>query len=210
MPSIARLTFESHILKDVKELIDTHNKTFGGKKGKPLSVFTRSATFLLCAAFELYVEEVLLEAGAHIINSVASPHALPNGMKETLADEVRQRAAAFALNLSGEGWRGVYADILKKKVESLNTPNAENIIGRMKGGIGIDVAPLLGPSSIRLGEFIGKRGDIAHQGIKAGHISISDVEQDYKFVLKLVCDLDNYLIEPLKGASGKRPWNKRA
>lgn len=208
MPSAARLNFERHLLKDVDALIKAHRE--GLRRGRPPSVLTRSGTFLLCAAWELYCEEVLLESFSHILARCGGPTNLHLNVQKTLALAIKNEKSELApLQLAGDGWKAYLNTHAETRVKQLNTPSVANITDLFSRIVGVDVTPSLQPHEIRLRSFISKRGDIAHQGAQAGHVSINDLEADKLFICRLVVELDNFLIAPVQQISGHRPWNAR-
>lgn len=210
MPSKARLTFERHLLRDVHELLDIHRTKHNGKRGKPKSVYTRSGVFLLCAAWELYVEEAALGILDHILRRSNHPDRLPERLQETLAAVVHERKEKFALKLAGDGWKVICREVVTERIDGLNTPGADKVGQIYKECLGIELGPVLGPETKKLRDFVSKRGAIAHQGAKAGFVSISDLEADYRYICGLVEKLDNSLVDIVREATGARPWNKRA
>lgn len=210
MPSAARLNFERFLLRDVRELSDLHRQRFAGP-GRPQSFLTRSGIFLLCAAWELYCEDVIKEAFNFVVANTNEPLALPEQVRRTLANGIKSEKNELApLRLSGDGWRDYLREHIEKRLGQLNTPNVDNITDLFSRVVGIDVGPILAPHTQGLSDFISKRGDIAHRGADAGHVSINDLQADYDFICGLVVELDNAIIEPLRQHTGRRPWNRRA
>jgi hypothetical protein len=207
MPSNSRKSFENHLLKDVEQLRARHRQAHPGA-GRPSSDLTRSGVFLLCAAWELYIEEVILEASSHVVAKTASPDQLPPPVKTALTKSAKADQHDFAvLRLAGEGWRSYLQLSAEADVATLNTPKIQNIIPLFDRWVGIDTKIFFDQHKDRIAEFVSKRGDIAHRGAKAGHVSINDLDSDYEYICSLVKNLDNFLIEPIKIVSGARPWN---
>lgn len=209
MPSQARLNFERNLLRDVERLEEMHREQFPGR-GRPHSILTRSGIFLLCAAWELYCEEVIKEAFEHVVGHANAPLDLPEHPRRTLANAIKADKHELAvLRLAGDGWKDYLREHAEKKLEELNTPNCANVTDLFKRLVGIDVEPILGQHTQALLDFIAKRGDIAHRGAQAGHVSINDLQADHQFVRALVVRLDNEIIQPIQDACGHRPWNRR-
>lgn len=209
MPSQARLNFERNLSRDVERLEEMHRAQFPGP-GRPHSILTRSGIFLLCAAWELYCEEVVKEAFEHVVGHANGPLDLPEHPRRTLANAIKADKHELAvLRLAGDGWKQYLREHAEKKLEELNTPNCANVTDLFKKFVGINVEPVLGNHEQALLTFIGKRGDIAHRGAQAGHVSINDLQADHDFVRALVVELDNEIIQPIQVASGSRPWNRR-
>jgi hypothetical protein len=209
VPSRARLTFEQHLLRDVHRLMDAHRAQQGGR-GRPLSVYTRSGVFLLSAAWELYIEEVAAECLEWLLYEATLPTDLPDLLQGTLAASVRRAGEMAALGLAGDGWKDMLRDIVRSRVAALNTPDVPRVSSLLRDCAGIDLVGTLGPHTNRVTEFVRKRGNIAHQGVRAGHVGIAELDDDYAFICSLVTEIDNALIAPLRERLGYRPWNRRA
>lgn len=209
MPSYARRTFERAPLNDVRVLQQLHREQHPGP-GRPGSALTRSGIFLLCAAWELYSEEVLLELVECLITYNEDPMSLPREVKKGLAESLKaDKHELAALRLAGTGWKQCLRNYAKSVVGGLNTPSSANLNPLFKRLCGLDASEALDPVSIQLNEFIAKRGDIAHRGAQAGHISITDLDADFEFICSLIDRLDNYLIVPMREIVGYQPWNRR-
>lgn len=209
MPSHARRNFRKYPLRDVEMLRDMHRQQHRGQ-GRPYSVLTRSGIFLLCAAWELYCEEVIEESVRHILDWCENPLHLPEQPRRTLAQSVKNdKHDLAALRLAGDGWKEYYRDRATENLSALNTPSAVKVTDLFNRLVGVDVTPVLEPISDRLTAFISKRGDIAHQGAQAGHVSINDLDADYILVCEAVRDLDNFLITPMRTIIGRQPWNRQ-
>lgn len=208
LASSARKNFRSVPLRDVRKLRDMHVEQHKGR-GRPYSILTRSGIFLLCAAWELYCEEVIDECVELLIARFKLPTDLPDSIQKFIARSLKKETHELAaLSLAGEGWKKYYRKQARVKLDALNTPKSTNVTDLFRELVGVDVTPVLNPINIKLLAFIAKRGDIAHQGAKAGHVSINDLNDDYIFVCNAVADLDNFLIDPLKALMGYRPWNR--
>jgi hypothetical protein len=209
MPSQSRLNFERFLLRDVQQLRDLHREQFRGP-GRPHSFLTRSGIFLLCAAWELYSEDVIRESFLFVLDQCDEPLRLPEQVRRTLANGIKSEKNELApLRLAGEGWKVFLREHTELRIAQLNTPNSDNLIDLFRRFVGIDMSPTLQPHNVRLTEFISKRGDIAHKGAEAGHISIANLEADYAFICGLVTEVDNGIIDPVRLLTAHRPWNRR-
>jgi RiboL-PSP-HEPN len=66
MPSRSLQIFYYNLLNDINQLIKIHDTLNKGKGRKSLGHLTRSGVVLLCAAWEVYIEEVLVEAANYL------------------------------------------------------------------------------------------------------------------------------------------------
>lgn len=129
MPSNALGKFEGAMMKDVNRIIATHASIQNGGRGnKALGHLTRSGVLLLCAAWELYIEELMIETVRVCSQRAQSPSELPKAVQKTIAEHVKgSQHQLRVLALAGDGWRAVYAEMAVEWVSSLNTPNKHNI-----------------------------------------------------------------------------------
>lgn len=210
MPSSARRRFRDNLCADVELLIAQHRQEFRGR-GRPLSVFTRSGVFLLCAAWEVYCEDVILEGNNFLLDRFRKPDKLPKGVMLRIGRANKEEKSEISsLKLAGNGWKSYAREIASSDVGALNTPKVGNLIPLFERYVGVDLEEFFRPHGGQIEEFVSKRGDIAHRGANAGHISIDDLEQDFEFIKDLVRSLDNELSTQLNGIAGRRPWNHGA
>ena len=75
------------MLTDVDRIIYSHRQlNHDGLGRRGLGHITRSGVLMLCAAWELYVEEVMLEGVTYFSDKIDNPKELPNSGAE---DDVR-------------------------------------------------------------------------------------------------------------------------
>jgi len=94
MPSSAYRKF-LHNTADVDRLIDAHKNlspSTNGKRG--LGHITRSGVVMLCAAWELYAEDVLIESVKYIASETARPLDLPKSVQKNLASRIKENKNA--------------------------------------------------------------------------------------------------------------------
>lgn len=129
MPSNARKKFLKKLLPDVDALLDTHrsmNPNGGGRRA--LGHITRAGVTTLCAAWELYNEEVLMESAKVLARRSSKPSELPLAIQQKIARIVRTAKNEMApLRLIEPGWRQVYLDEVETLAEALNTPKFGNL-----------------------------------------------------------------------------------
>ena len=211
MPSRARKNFYGYPRRDVLALIRMYRDMHPGP-GRPSSILTRSGTFLLCAAWELYCEEAALQVAIdNILWAADTPLKLPKAPRQMLATAVKNdKHELAALKLAGTGWKILFTDLVNKRVDELNTPSCEKVVDLFADLCGVDLSDILGPVDEYLTRFILKRGEIAHRGANAGHVSIVDLEADYQFISRMVCEVDNALVNKVRVITRARPWNVQA
>lgn len=106
MPSNAYSNFEKN-LKDVERLYNSHaqlNHDGRGKRG--LGHLTRSGIFMLCAAWEVYHEELIKECVRIIVGNTALPKELPRPIRLTLINHFGNfKDKSKLLHIAGDGWK---------------------------------------------------------------------------------------------------------
>lgn len=216
MPSKSRASYQQKYKQDVSALTkeieikeDEHlkkNKDGRGKRG--YGHLGRSAVVMLCASLESYIENIMKEViDGHYISTIEDAAHLPDSVKKMICNKL---AKEDMLLLSGDGWKRVYADIFEKEVFSdygFSTPKADKINKWALKFIGIE--PM--NNYIRnkdLNDFIAVRGNIAHQGIKAGYIGKHDVDWYIELIDDVVLHIDTVTGEHLKNFlnMNKKPW----
>ena len=213
LPSQALQKFEDNLLVDVDRIIESHsllNHKGGGRRG--LGHITRSGVLMLCAAWELYLEEVLTECVHILIKRVAHPKQLPKPVQKELARAVRESKHELKpLELAADGWMTVYHDHACQTVRGLNTPKSVNVDLLFKRFIGIEALSTcwsMGPNEID--SFVSARGDIAHRGRDAGYVKINGLKDYRTQVVQAVVDTDNTLADFIQtNSEGGSPWRRR-
>jgi hypothetical protein len=214
MPSSAFTKFESRMLTDVDRLIESHQVLSHGAQGRHgLGHITRSGTFLLCAAWELYVEELVVEVASCLAERAEAPNDLPKDVRKELSRHVKEHSHELKpLDLAGEGWRLVYLSHAKELVMGLNTPKSnpiELLFKRLTGWANVTECWSCGPDYIN--EFVSVRGDIAHKGSDADYVRLSTLREDYRVnIAETARETDNAACDYIHViATGNRPWRRR-
>lgn len=129
MPSKSFENFYKKLLPDVSALIKTHaDMNPSGRGRRKLAHITRSGVVMLCAAWELYIEDVALESVRVLTKEALIPDFLPDSIRGKIAQKAKNDKHNFgALKLCGQGWRQVYIDGVQEDVSNLNTPKFGNI-----------------------------------------------------------------------------------
>ena len=213
MPSRSLRVFEGNLLRDVDRLIELHDKltaTASGKKG--LGHLTRSAFFLLCAAWEVYVEELLLETTHYFVTLLDSPFELPRETRKFLSSHVKNnKDESTPLKLAGDGWKQLLKDIVKTEISSLNTPKTINIDPLYSKCCGYkDISSEWTCGSQYIDDFVRVRGAIAHTGSNAQYIRIGNAKTAIATIKKTTVEMDNALATHINAITKKGlPWNRR-
>ena len=112
MPPKARIKFQKVMLPEVENLVEIHRMLRGTCLGKrKLSHITRSGVLMLCASWELYVEELAIEMAGYLSECAKSPGCLPEPVPRTIANIIvnaiksQKNHELMPLTLAGDGWR---------------------------------------------------------------------------------------------------------
>lgn len=212
MPSDAYNQFHRNLL-DVDRLIEAHvtlNPEGGGRRG--FGHLTRSGVVMLCACWERYIEQVLLEAIGWICLDAAHPTDLPGAAQRQLSLHVRKHAHELRpLELANDGWLGLYHELAVEETEKLNTPKSaqiDSMYDRFLGIQGLSNNWSLGIQEVD--DFVSLRGDIAHNGREARYVQRAELEQHRNKIWQTVIDTDNFLARKLREINDApaQPWRR--
>ncbi|MDA8819275.1 HEPN domain-containing protein [Schleiferiaceae bacterium] len=213
MPSKSYSNYQKN-LKDVDRLIASHASESGtspGKKG--LGHLTRSGVVMLCAAFEVYIEELIEECIHKFIAEYPSLKEFPKQLKQRLAYVVKnQKNDLEVLNLIGNGWKDMLMNCLRSDLSTLNSPKFNKLDVLFNRYLGIKEFSLKWSCDrTELNHFISIRGEIAHNGAKAKYVQIKYLKKSREYINSLTQEIDNEISNHLAGIlpKGNRPWRRR-
>ncbi|MBK8712987.1 MAG: hypothetical protein IPL97_14140 [Niastella sp.] len=211
MPSNAYITF-LHIRIDVIKLIETHTNYSKSTKGKKnLGHLTRSAVVMLCAVWERYNEDLLIECIDYICNGIADINLLNKEIKKTISRKVRDdKNEIKPIELAGDGWKTIWKNYAKTETELLNTPKKDNLDKLFERYLG-----LLNYSGIwknncsqLINDFVGERGNIAHNGNRATYVRMDTLKKYQDLVVENVIEIDSKMSERVRAMTTavNLPW----
>ena len=186
MPSKALRKFEGAMMRDVDRMIATHRDIQGGTKGnKGLGHLTKAGVLLLCAAWELYDDEVLLEGVKHLIDRRKMPDDLPLPIQKTISKYVRKfNHELKPLELAGSGWKDVYREVANGWVNGLNTPKSTILDQGFNTLLGLEgLSQNWSHGAETVDKFVSVRGDVAHRGSDVGSIHMNVLRDKYQVQL---------------------------
>lgn len=213
MPSKAYKNYQKN-LTDVERLINSHKLESGSNPGKKgLGHLTRSGVVMLCAAFEVYIEEIICECVNIFIERYPTLKNFPKPLRQRLAQQVKTHKNELeVLNLIGNGWKDVLQKTVAQDLSALNTPKPDKIDILFNRYIGI--SKYFNSYNIErktLFEFVTTRGEIAHNGARAQYIKIKYLKKSIKSIFDLVQIIDKDICDHLAGIlpEKRQPWRKR-
>lgn len=201
MPSKSYFDF-LELLEDVQQLRNTHFEYSKGKRGrKKLGFLTRSSIIMLCAAWERYNENILLECIDKILETSIEANTLSKHIKEYLSSKVKlNKSNIYPIELADNGWKNLWKGYAVNETNSLNTPNSENLNRLFKRFLGIEEFSMMWnkKSVIKINDFIKIRGEIAHNGSKAKYVRFSTLLNNIDTIVENAIQIDYSLSQYLK------------
>ncbi len=213
MPSRAYINF-LHIRVDVLKLIETHTIYTQNKPGrKNLGHLTRSAVVMLCAAWERYNEDLLLESITHLSTVTSDINSLNKQIKKTISAKVKNdKNEIKPIELAGTGWKAVWLNYAKQETELLNTPKSNKLRLLFNTYLGIsDYSALWKTSNPQeIDDFVSDRGAIAHNGNRATYITMIKLRKYQDLIIENVIEIDSKMAIELRNISGSPalPWTQ--
>jgi len=212
MPSQAYRKF-IHNAVDVDRLISSHGQLGPGGSGRRgLGHITRSGVVMLCAAWELYVEDLLIESAKYLSNETFKPIDLPRPVKKHLAKRIRENKNELKLlELGGDGWREVFVTYCQNEVRAINTPKTTILEPIYEKYIGLnDLSSMWSVDGQYITDFVSVRGSVAHNGRSSPYINLSELVE-YNDTIKLTAkQTDNQICEYIFNlvTATVQPWRR--
>ena len=215
MPSEAYMNFNGYLITDVDRLIQAHAVLSPPGHGRrALGHITRSAVTTLCAAWEVFLEELLLDVVAIFVNAAGLPSELPDNLKRALIKHINKKDQHDfkPLDLAGEGWRGILREMAQKHVDNFHTPRTRRAVDMFKEVLGVeDVSVFWSRDVAEVDGFVDARCEIAHRGAAAPYIRINDIHWYRQLIVQTARDTDRGVAEWVRdhGPHSRLPWVRR-
>lgn len=201
MPSKSYIDF-LELMVDVEQLRLTHSEYSKGLRGrKKLGFLTRSSIIMLCAAWERYNENIVLECIDKILETDIEAKNLSKYIKEYLSIKVKEnKSNIYPIELADKGWKNLWKGYAINETNSLNTPNSENLNKLFKRYLGIEeFTQMWHKKSINeINDFIKIRGEIAHNGSKAKYVRFNILLKNIDTIVENAIQIDYSLSQFLK------------
>ena len=203
-----------NLIRDVDELIDAYEVLNNSKPArKNLGFLSRSGILMLCASWEFFMEELLLEAIDFLNSNGISIDDLPKEVKKQISSKVKKEKDEIKpIELAESGWRILWKSYAKIDTELLHTPNQEKLDRLFKSYLGINKISnfwtTYSPKEINL--FVKARGKIAHKGRSVKGIQIITLKNYFDMIKMTAIDVDSQMSIVLKNMC-KLPtvaWNR--
>jgi len=214
MPSNASNTFHYNMddVYRLEEAYEALKPTGQGRRG--LGHLTRATIVTLCACWEQYIEDVIVEGVEHLQAQARTPDDLPLKVRKVISNKVKEAKHELKpLELAGLGWKDTYLAFAKEEIGNLHSPKTENIEHLLSNYLGLDqpIRELWTCGKEGLDDFVGLRNSIAHKGKATGkYIKFWEVGSSITLITDTVVETDNALSDYLAGVLREgRPWNRR-
>ena len=214
MPSKSLSKFETKLVTDVMELAKTHSQLSGDGPGRrAFGHLTRGGVVMLCAAWEIYLEELCREAVAVYCQKLSDPRQLPHDPAKEISNHVKNHKHELRpLDLAQDGWKRVFESLVDGLIGTFNTPKAGPTNELFRRAIGLhDLSDGWDRGAGAVDDFVTRRGDVAHRGSQATYIRINELNSYLDLVRESVVQTDNAVAEHLRDTTpGRRlPWRRR-
>jgi hypothetical protein len=182
---------------DIAQFLAIHQQIGGTGPGRRSGVegINRAAILTLCAYWEAYCEDCLRIALLTFTQAL-SPDYLPSATKKLIIASLKSDKDELALwRLCGDGWRvqlAATANEIRTNENFLNTPRHTVLDERYERYIGLKLSShwawkgMTSRQAVsKLERFIKLRGSIAHRGVGASPVRLSDVLNYTNFIKRL-------------------------
>lgn len=200
MPSTAYNEYIKN-LKDVHRLIVSHRNLSGNDRGKRgLGHLTRGGLLLLCAAWERYIETLLIEGADFLCLKLTSFTELPPLPQQKVRDYVNNNSTPFtSAQLSTIEWKNIYISTINEKVEKLNSPKYEKIKPLFNNYLNLaDIGSCWSKGTTIIDDFVSLRGEVAHRGREGKYIQFKLLTKHEALIKNYATETDNSLSDHLR------------
>lgn len=209
MPSKAYNVFLKNLQqadKLIQAFYDLRPPTRGRKS---LDHFTRAAVLFLCSSWEVYIEQIAVEACTKIAQTNSLPSTLPKQIRKTLSSAVKTSKDESEPIHFATDWKEYYVKRTEAYVQRLNTPKNGQVIEIMDKYLGADIPSLKSqvPSLQDINSIVIARGEIAHNIYSDEYVKAETVVGYKETVVNLVKEIELFLWNYLPSVTdGRRPW----
>lgn len=218
---ISPVTHLNSSMKDARRLMQIHKDVGGTGQGRRygLDVLNKSGVIFVASAWEAFVEEIAIQAIAHILKRAASHSDVPLPIRKAAAKGLEADKNDLKVwDLAGDGWKPVvrkYRDqVIKDEIATFNTPKPHNVDALYKKLLGIESVSSnwgwqgmsVANSKQKLKKFMEIRGAIAHRGDLESAITKAYVEDHRKFINRLSVRTSNVICQEVYDQIGSYPW----
>nr|WP_108870579.1 HEPN domain-containing protein [Tessaracoccus timonensis] len=207
MKDVTALEAAQNLLGDVNSLLDHHPAQKDPKPGKPAGPgygpLLRAGTSLCYTAWEVYVEESLIETVEWLLENKEADE-LPKKLRSWVVEQ-RRDPWVFV----GDSWRSTVLELVRSRIEGdsegrygFNTASVGGVES-LYGSI-LDFCPLReikwqkkANASVRkqISDLVKIRGEIVHRGSTPDALNLGQVRNWADFVRRLIEKFDERMVE---------------
>lgn len=212
MPSDSYINF-LYLQQDVTDLTETHYTLRTGRRGRQrLGFLTRSAVIMLCAAWERYNKDLLLECVKIMSAAITDANTLPLEIRKTISFKIKEQKNELSpFGMAGEGWKDLWKGYASAITQNLNTPHSSNLTDMFNKYLGVlsYTRFWLPGTATSIDSFIKIRGEIAHKGSHAQYVRMRQLQDHIETIISNVIEIDSnmaiHLMDEL--ALANPPWD---
>jgi hypothetical protein len=145
-PALVRLQAR---IKDAERLIEIHEECTGRTRGRRhgYDALNRSAVTLSVTAWEAFVEDLVEYGSAQIGRRLRSLNSVPDRVRDPFIrylheqynlDRFDGQTKDLISKVAGSGWRLLYIEYVRNRINSLNTPNYKNCRKLVASTVGLE------------------------------------------------------------------------
>lgn len=209
MPSKSYNNFKKNI-KQVDKLIEAFTAMRLPTRGrKHLDHFTRAALIFLCSSWEVYIEQISLEAGLIISKKTREPGDLPLTVQKTISGIIKNAKHDLEPVLAANDWKLYYCKQIMVYTDKLNTPKKDKVMEIFNKYLGISGERIKSeiPSLAKVNEIVRTRGEIAHNVFADEYLKKELVSKYYDIIKSVVVEIELLLWSYIPEVTdGKKPW----
>ena len=166
---------------------------------------------MLCAAWELFAEELVVETAEWLVHRATNPFDLPLQCQQAFSNRLRaHQHDLHILNIAGDGWKEEYVEEVKRQVARLNSPTSQNISDLFSRWTGKEnIIDCWTTGAADLDAFVSVRGEIAHRGGDAIYPTLNDINMYRNQICLTVEETDREMATHIADVMGGRvPWRR--
>jgi len=168
---------------------------------------------MLCAAWEVYHEELIKECVRIIADNTTFPKDLPRPIRLVLINHLSNlNDKSKLLHVAGDGWKSTYINICDGEMRSLNSPKVNILNKCYTNFLAVErISNFWSMDDQEIDDFVKIRGDIAHNGRGAQYVRINQLDRYILSINKIVIENDNSILEHIKETfiGGRSPWYRK-
>jgi hypothetical protein len=220
MPSQACRVFR-HNRTEVQRLFSFYVSVGHGSRERELKqVLHRAAVVMITTYWEVYCEDVIVEALMHLADHLDAPDAVSEPIKAAIAMHLRDKTKGHSpWRLAGEGWRQVLRDYATGTLAGhswgIDNPSSKSIANLFVRAVGVSVTEAWECDGrprdaviADLDRWIHIRHEIVHKGSSNTPLSKAEVKRYLLHVQRLVKATDEYLRGLLQAHTKVAPWDE--